>query len=108
MNTNQLKTILLAFIGLYLMEACSTKQTQTPGQMAFDRLDSLFNQLYPADEPGAAVLILKGDDIIYEKGFGIADMETKEPVTGKTFFCIASVSKQFSAVALMMLHASGR
>ena len=103
---NQLKTILLAFIGLYVMVACSTKQT--PEQTAFDRLDSLFNQLYPADEPGAAVLILKGDDIIYEKGFGIADVETKEPITGKTFFCIASVSKQFSGVALMMLHEEGK
>ena len=103
-----LRIILLALIGLYLMTSCSTKQAQTPDEVAFSKLDSLFNRLYPADEPGAAVLILKGDSIVYEKGFGIANMETKEPVTGKTFFCIASVSKQFSAVALMMLHEEGK
>jgi len=88
------------------MASCSTKQT--PDRKAVAQLDSLFSRLYPADEPGAAALILKGDNIVYKKGFGIANIETKEPVTSKTFFCIASVSKQFSAVALMMLHEEGK
>ena len=104
----KLKNILLTFICLCVMISCSTKQVQTPDQKAFAQLDSLFEQLYPANEPGAAALILKGDSVVYNKGFGIANMETKEPVTGKTFFCIASVSKQFSAVALMMLHEEGK
>ena len=104
----RLTTVLLTLIGISMMSACSYRQTQTPDQKAFAKLDSLFGLLYPGDEPGAAVLILKGDDVIYEKGFGIADTETKEPVTGKTFFNIASISKQFSAVALMMLHEEGK
>jgi CubicO group peptidase (beta-lactamase class C family) len=102
------KTILLTLVCLFVIISCANKQTQTPEQKAFAQLDSLFGQLYPADEPGAAVLILKGDSIVYKKGFGIANMETKEPVTTKTFFNIASVSKQFSAVALMMLHEEGK
>ena len=104
----KLKYILFGFIGLCVIASCTTKQIQTPDQKAFAQFDSLFGQLYPADEPGAAVLFLKGDSVVYKKGFGIANMETKEPVTGKTFFCIASVSKQFAAVALMMLHEEGK
>ena len=68
------------------------------------RIDQVFGTVYNnADEPGAAVLIMQGKDIIYSKCFGLADMETKEPVTLETNFCIASVSKQFSAVALLQL-----
>ncbi len=66
------------------------------------RLDSLFETRYPqADEPGGAVLIARGDSIIYERYFGIADMQTKQPVTAETRFNIASVSKQFTVAAML-------
>lgn len=69
---------------------------------ATQRLDSLFESRYPfPSEPGAAVLIAKGDSIIYERYFGIADMSSKEPVMADTRFNIASVSKQFTVAALL-------
>ncbi len=72
------------------------------------RIDEVFGAVYnnPA-EPGAAVLIMQGNDTIYSRCFGLADMETKSPVTFATNFCIASVSKQFSAVALLQLAEQG-
>ncbi len=73
-----------------------------------EEIDNLFTQLYPQNEPGAAVLIFKDDEIIFEKGYGIADMELMTAIDGNTFFNIASVSKQFSAVALMMLAEEGK
>lgn len=73
--------------------------------MAYDItrcLDSLFERRYPnTNEPGAAVLIARGDSIIYERYFGIADMPSGEPVTADTRFNIASVSKQFTVAALL-------
>ena len=73
------------------------------------RIDEVFGAVYnnPA-EPGAAVLILQGNDTLYSRCFGVADMVTKEPVTFETNFCIASVSKQFSAVALLQLAEQGK
>lgn len=66
------------------------------------RLDSLFKCRYPdAAEPGAAVLIAKGDSIIYERYFGIADIPSGQPVTPETRFNIASISKQFTVAALL-------
>lgn len=77
-------------------------------KMISEQTDQLFINLYPANEPGAAVLIMKDDTIIFEKGYGIADMESLTPIDGNTFFNIASVSKQFSAVALMILAEEGK
>ena len=71
-------------------------------------IDRVFSAVYNnPNEPGAAVLIMQGNDTIYSRCFGIADMETKAPVTFETNFCIASVSKQFSAIALLQLAEQG-
>jgi CubicO group peptidase (beta-lactamase class C family) len=71
-------------------------------------IDEVFSAVYNnPDEPGAAVLIMQGCDTLYSRCFGMADMETKSPVTFATNFCIASVSKQFSAVALLQLAEQG-
>lgn len=72
------------------------------------RIDEVFGAVYNnPSEPGAAVLIMQGTDTIYSRCFGVADMETMSPVTFATNFCIASVSKQFSAVALLQLAEQG-
>ena len=72
------------------------------------RIDEVFGAVYNnPKEPGAAVLIMQGCDTIYSRCFGVADMVTKAPVTFESNFCIASVSKQFSAVALMQLAEQG-
>lgn len=82
--------------------------TKGPDKEAVAKLDTLCTSLFPADGPGAAVLVLRGDDIIFDKGYGIADIETKKPIDGNTFFNIASVSKQFTAVAVLQLAEQGR
>jgi CubicO group peptidase (beta-lactamase class C family) len=101
------RLILPAILISNLMISCKSGQEST-NSVAIQKLDSLFSSQYPADEPGATILILRGDSVIFEKGYGIADMETKEPAGGETFYNIASVSKQFSGVALMMLEQEGK
>lgn len=67
------------------------------------RLDSLFDARYAdaAQAPGGAVIIAQGDSIVYERYFGLADMDTREPINPHTRFCIASVSKQMTVVGLL-------
>lgn len=98
---------LIIVIILISMQSCTSDQNNKDS-IALKRVDSLFNSLYPANEPGVAVLILKQDSIIFDKGYGMADMEKQTPIDGNTFFNIASVSKQFSGVALMMLAEEGK
>jgi CubicO group peptidase (beta-lactamase class C family) len=86
----------------------SCKQNPNGKSDFCNKADSLFSSIYHADnEPGAAVLVMKGDSIIFEKCYGIADMQTKTAITPQTNFCIASVSKQFSAVAILQLAERG-
>src|SRR5512138_1877271 len=59
------------------------------------KLDSLFQTMFKKGEPGGAVLIAKDGKIIYKNGFGVADIQTQEPITGKTVFNLGSVSKTF-------------
>ncbi|MDP9468525.1 MAG: beta-lactamase family protein [Chloroflexota bacterium] len=56
--------------------------------------------------PGAAVLVVDGDGIVYEEGFGTAD-DADTPVTATTPFHLASLSKQLTGIAVMQLIESG-
>lgn len=56
---------------------------------------------------GAAVAVSQNGQIIYSKGFGVRDQSTGEPVTPETIFGIASVSKSFTALAIMQLQDKG-
>jgi CubicO group peptidase (beta-lactamase class C family) len=106
MATMKNKIILPMLLPIVLLSSCGNRPSGD--DVVFTQIDSLFTSLYPANEPGAAVIIVKNDTIIYNKGFGMARMDTNEPISGRTFFNIASVSKQFSAVALFMLAKEGK
>jgi CubicO group peptidase (beta-lactamase class C family) len=58
-------------------------------------------------EPGIAVLLLKPDRLLLRKGYGIADMRTRAPITPLTRFELASVTKTFTATAVLMLQERG-
>ena len=72
-------------------------------------LDSLFSARYNnySSAPGGAVIVARGDSVLYERYFGIADMPSATPVTDSTLFCLASVSKQFTVVGLLQLAERG-
>ena len=72
------------------------------------KIDRICTELFPEDEPGAAVLVMKGNRVIFDKGYGRADLELGTAIDGNTSFNIASVSKQFTAVAVLQLVAQGR
>lgn len=58
--------------------------------------------------PGMAAGVASGNQIAWVKGFGVADLETKQPVTPDTVFHLASLTKPFAAVVLMQLVESGQ
>ncbi len=71
-------------------------------------LDSLFSSYFKSGEPGGAVLLVKDNKVIYQKGFGIADMDTKEFITTKTLFNIGSISKTFVAYGILKLASENK
>jgi CubicO group peptidase (beta-lactamase class C family) len=75
-------------------------------------LDSLVDRLFADYDavglPGAAVLVMEGDRVLVRKGFGTADLEQSVPVTPESAFRLASISKQFTAMAILLLEEEGR
>jgi len=88
--------ILLSFISI-------TAQT-TELTASFDKI---YSSKYPADGPGCAVLIASRGEVIYRKAFGMANLELKVPMAPENVFRIASLTKQFTAVAILQLHEKG-
>ena len=89
-----------------LLALASSLAAQT-NQEAARRLDSLFAS-YNARTPGAAVAVVKDGEVVFSKGYGMADLGHDIPITTRTVFNIASVSKQFTAFAIYLLESEGR
>ncbi|TMI98795.1 MAG: beta-lactamase family protein [Alphaproteobacteria bacterium] len=67
------------------------------------RVDAIFANMDKPGHPGAGLLVIDRDEIVYRKCYGLADLETQRPVTADTSFYLGSISKQFAAMAIMML-----
>lgn len=73
-----------------------------------ERVDDIMKEYADTSAPGASVLVMVGDSVVFAKGYGLADIEAREPVTTATNFRLASVTKQFTAMGILMLMESGR
>jgi CubicO group peptidase (beta-lactamase class C family) len=76
--------------------------------MDTQRIDALFADWDKPDSPGAAIAIVRDGDVLYERGYGCANLEYGIPITPETVFDIASVSKQFAGLAIAMLAVEGK
>jgi CubicO group peptidase (beta-lactamase class C family) len=79
-----------------------------PSSAAVAAVDSLMAAYSRPGSPGAAVLVFRGDQQLLAKGYGRANLEYDAPITTRTVFHTASVSKQFTAFAIATLAAQGR
>lgn len=73
-----------------------------------DKLDSLFTKNYEDKIFNGNVLIAEKGKIILQKSFGVADYETKRLLNNATIFELASVSKQFTAMGIVLLEKQGK
>jgi CubicO group peptidase (beta-lactamase class C family) len=71
-------------------------------------LDSFFTRLYPANEPGSTIAIVRDGEVIYSKAFGMADLENGIANQRDMVFRLGSITKQFTTVAIMMLEQEGK
>ena len=72
------------------------------------RLDALFKPQYKADDPGATVIVVKNGKTVFRKAYGAADVAAKTPLTPGTVLRLGSITKQFTAVAILMLAEEGK
>lgn len=65
-------------------------------------------QMRATEQPGCAIAIASGSNIVLERAFGMADLSSKEPMTPRHRFRVASHSKSFTASGVMLLREQGR
>ena len=98
-----LKYALLA-ITLLLLYSPGTSYAQN----LESEIDSLLQEKYPPNAPGGTFLIAKKGNIIYKKAFGLSNLELDVPMEPDNVFEIGSMTKQFTAVAILMLMEQGQ
>jgi len=72
------------------------------------KIDQLLSKWATDSAPGCAAGIIRDTQLVYAKGFGLSNLETKTPVTPSTVFYMCSVSKQFTGYAIALLIKEGR
>ncbi|NRA12151.1 MAG: beta-lactamase family protein [Crocinitomicaceae bacterium] len=73
-----------------------------------NEIDSFFESWNEGDHPGGVIGIMKGGEIQYTKAYGMSDLNVKQPNTVDTYFNIASISKQFTAIGIVLLEQEGK
>ena len=91
--------VFVATLLLLLASACGDDRTA--------RVDALFERWDRSDSPGCGLGIVRDGSLIYERGYGMANLEHHIPITPATIFRIASTSKQFAATSILLLEQDG-
>jgi CubicO group peptidase (beta-lactamase class C family) len=91
-----------------LLVIAAGAQAQTSRAALVSRLDSLAGApITEGRAAGIAVMIVKGNDTLLAKGYGKADVELNVPMPADAMFEIGSVTKQFTAAAILQLRDAG-
>lgn len=94
------RLLLIFFLSAYQLLA------QTNENAASD-IDSLFSK-YNSQTAGVSVAIVKDGEVVFKKGYGMANLEYDIPISSQTIFHVASVSKQFTTFAIYLLEKEGK
>lgn len=101
-----MKNLSFFFLILY---CCGNALWAQPGKPEPEKLvDSIVYASLAKDQPGAAVGIIQNGEVVFMKGYGVANLEFNQPVTTTTKFNLASCSKQFTAACILLLEKEGK
>jgi CubicO group peptidase (beta-lactamase class C family) len=87
---------------------CLLVSVSSIAQNLEQQIDAYISEQYTSDTPGVSVLVAKDGKAIYSRGSGIANLELDVKAAPKHVFEIGSITKQFTAVAILMLEEQGK
>jgi CubicO group peptidase (beta-lactamase class C family) len=91
-----------------LLVASSAAQTIVSGQELTARVDEYVNALVRQNRFSGAILLARDGKVLLSKGYGMADLEDDAPNTPQTKFRLGSITKQFTAAAVLLLQERGK
>src|SRR4030095_15360315 len=103
----QHRCVLLGAVLLLWGTGASAQSTVSPDSID-SRIAAIFAPFARTDAPGCVVRVFLAGTVLYSGGFGMADVSHGIPLTDTTRMAIASTSKQFTAMAVLLLAAEGK
>ncbi len=100
--------IFTAALSYFPQTPVRTSNNKGSGELLTSKVDKIFSPWDKSNSPGCALAIVKNGKIIYARGYGMASLENNIPITPKSAFDIASTSKQFTAMAVLLLLQQGK
>jgi CubicO group peptidase (beta-lactamase class C family) len=85
-----------------------TLTSAVPADPTDTRIDRIFEDVDRPDSPGCAVVVVQDGEVVHRCGYGRAHLEWDAPIAPDTVFHVASVSKQFTALAVCLLAEDGK
>lgn len=99
--------VFLFLLPVLIIQSCSSQESS--GDETLGRsIDSIMTAIVDTAKFNGNILVARGGKVVYQKSFGVADFYTKEELNDSSLFELASVSKQFTAMGIMMLKEQGR
>ncbi|MEM9849601.1 MAG: serine hydrolase domain-containing protein [Bacteroidota bacterium] len=106
MNHLLQKSIIVLILSLSIYFPYLHAQKASPEIEA--QIDALFSSYQRTDFPGASIAVMQNGELLFSKGYGAANLEYNIPITPTTIFHVASVSKQFTVFAILLLAEEGK
>lgn len=100
--------VLLCALGCVLSATCAGQSAPAAAEKPEAKVDALFAKMDTTVSPGCALSVMRDHKIIYERGYGMADLDHNVPITPGTVFHVASMSKQFTAASILLLAQEGK
>lgn len=108
MNRSLSRALLPGVFVLLLSLFSHSAQAAPPPSDLAAYAEHLLATTYPADQPGAAALVMKDGQVVLRKGFGMANLELGIPVSPDMVFELGSITKQFTAASILLLQERGQ
>jgi len=100
--------LIIVIVALLTLGTAAETPAQSSEAPTANKIDAVFSRVTSFDAPGLAVLVRKNGSTVFEHGYGVRELRTKAKIDAHTNFRLASFTKQFTAMAIMLLVHDGK
>jgi len=100
--------LIIAVVALLAMGTAASTPAQSSKTSVDKQIDAVFSGVASPHAPGLAVSVRKNGQLIFERGYGVRDLHSRANIDAQSNFRLASFTKQFTAMAVMLLVHDGK
>ncbi len=100
--------LIIVIVALLALGTAAETPAQSTEAPTANKIDAVFSRLTSSDAPGLAVLVRKNGSTVFARGYGVRGLRTNAKIDAHTNFRLASFTKQFTAMAIMLLVHDGK